>query len=312
MSRSLVLLVATLTAAGCAGRHALDVTPDRTRADRHQSGQEVTRPTASDSLHTFMAKVRKLSADARPEPREPLATIEATDAKLAAALTQERVAASAETYRAIAEEYRRLNIFDKAHYFYSKALALAPDDAAAFDGLARMWRDSGFPHLGLADAHRAVYFAPHSPVVHNTLGTVLQAMGRRDLARAEYERAVHLDASAAYALNNLCYGWVIDGQAAKAVSACERALGISPQFAAAQNNLALAHAVAGDESATKRAFAVNGDAAAAFYNTGVVYLARHQYGDAVKAFEAAHAARPTMTTAVARARQAAAAAIAEE
>jgi len=43
-----------------------------------------------------------------------------------------------------------------------------------------------------------------------------------------------------------------------------------------------------------------------------VHLARREYGSAVKAFEAAHALRPAMPTALNRARQAAAAAAAEE
>ncbi len=46
------------------------------------------------------------------------------------------------------------------------------------------------------DASRAVYYAPDSPVVHNTLGTVLQALGRRAEARAQYEKALAVDASA--------------------------------------------------------------------------------------------------------------------
>jgi Flp pilus assembly protein TadD len=66
-----------------------------------------------------------------------------------------------------------------------------------------MWRDWGFPHHGLQDAQRAVKYAPASPVVHNTLGTVFEGMGLRLQARQAYWRAVELDGRAEYALANL-------------------------------------------------------------------------------------------------------------
>ena len=183
-----------------------------------------------------------------------------------------------------------------------------PRDAATYDAAARLWRDSGMPHVALGDAYRATYFAPRSPVAHNTLGTIFQALGRRQLARAEYQRALALEPSAAYALNNLCYGWILDKQPKKAILACENALKAQPGLAAAHNNLGLAHAANGDMAAARAAFARAGDKATELYNTGIVQLAQRDYAGAVDAFESAHAARPTLVEAVARARQARAAA----
>lgn len=264
-----------------------------------------------DSLETFMAKVRRLSAEARPG-RPVLTTVEGNDPVLAATLAEALVAPSPVAYRAVAKAYRRVGVYDQAFNFLGKASALDPKDAATYDALARLWRDSGFPQLGLGDAYRAVYYAPHSPAVHNTLGTVFQALGRRALARKEYEQALQLDPSAAYAVNNLCYGWVLEGEAAKAVTACERALAVQPGLAAAKNNLGLAHAVSGNDKAAQSAFAGSGDLANELYNTGIVRLARRDYASAVEAFEAARAARPGMALADARARQAKAAKGSEE
>ena len=189
----------------------------------------------------------------------------------------------------------------------TKALAIDWRDAATHDAIARLWRDSGLPRLGLGDAHRAIFFDPDSPVVHNTLGTLYQALGRRALARAEYERALQLDDAAAYALNNLCYGWVLDGEVAKAIAACERALRINPQLTAARNNLGLAHAVGGDNAGASVAFAQAGDRAAERYNIGIVRLAQRDFNAAAAAFDAAHAALPSLAEAAARAIQARAA-----
>ena len=105
-------------------------------------------------------------------------------------------------------------------------------------------------------------------------GPDVQALGQRELARTSYERAMRLDPSAAYALNNLCYGWILDGHPQKAIAACENALRIDPAHTAALNNLGLAHGVSGDIGAAVKAFADAGEHAEAQYNIGIVFLAR--------------------------------------
>jgi Flp pilus assembly protein TadD len=292
-----VLLV--LAAAACDARQAPRLTP--TPSGEESANVSVRRPPA-DSLETFMAKVRQLAVAARPN-RPAAATIEAQDPGLAAAVAAATFTPTPTTHRAAAHEYRRLGIADKAHQHLGAALALGPDDPATHDAIARLWRDTGFPHLALGDAYRALYFAPDSAVLHNTLGTILQALGQRQEARTRYERALQLDPTAAYALTNLCYGWVLDGRADKAIAACRHALQLEPGLVAAQNNLGLAYAVGGDLRAAREAFSASGDAARAFYNTGIVHLARREYGAALKAFRAAQSSRPGMRLAAARAEQ---------
>ena len=254
-----------------------------------------------------MTKWRKLSTEAKP-PTPQVQSIEVTDSGLKAALVAATLAPSPVTYRAAADEYRRLYVFDRAYHYLNDALLMAPQDAATYDALARLWRDSGVPELGLGDAYRAVFFASDSAIAHNTLGTVLQALGRRELAASEYERALALDPGAAYALNNLCYGLMLQGKTDRAVNACERALAIQPGLRAAQNNLALAHAVAGNSAASEHALEASGDRAAALYNSGIIAMAQRRYSSAVEAFQAAHTLKPAMPLALARAQQAAKAA----
>jgi Flp pilus assembly protein TadD len=209
---------------------------------------------------------------------------------------------TAESHRAVAGEYVRLRILDKAHEHLGTAVAIDPRDAAAWDGMARIWRDWGVLHLGLADAYRALYFAPTSPIVHNTLGTVFQALGRHEQARAQYEKALRLDPTAAYALNNLCYSSLLDGRALEAMRTCRHALRLQPDLEAARNNLGLAYAAGGDLDAAEQAFASGGGRSQ--YNLGIVHLARRQYSEAVKAFEAAQKIRPGFRAAEAMARHA--------
>jgi len=291
-------IVVAVLVSGCASRHVIAVeAPDRpatVTSKRH----------ADDSLETFIQKVRKISVEARPV-QQRAATLEGQDAALSSALAASILSPDVASYRRVASEYRRLGVFDRAFQYLGRALALSPHDGSTFEALARLWRDAGLPGLALGDAHRAVFFAPDSPGAHNTLGTVLQSLGKRTMARSEYEKALRLDPRAAFALNNLCYGWILDGEGSQAISACQRALEIEPNLAAATNNLALAYALEGDVATAKQTFARTGDEASAAYNTGIAYLARRDYRSAMEAFQKAHATRPTMNLAGARARQSA-------
>jgi Flp pilus assembly protein TadD len=255
------------------------------------------------SLETFIGKGRALSIRA-VAPNPSVKTLEASDPELAAALMKVSLVPSADHHQLAAAAYLRLGILDLAHEQLSAAAAIDPRDAAAWEGMARIWRDWGMPHLGLGDAYRALYYAPSAPVVHNTLGTLLQALRRGADARARFEQALRLDPTAAYAFNNLCYSWILDGRTSEAIDACERALALQPDLATVRNNLGLAYAANGDLEQAERAFASLGRRGSTEYNVGIVRLARRQYPDAVRAFEAAQTLRPGFTAAAVMARQA--------
>ena len=211
--RHIVVCAVAVAATSCAARR-----PEQTAEPRPAPSQAAA--ARADSLETFIGKVRTISS---PPARSSALTLEAQDPVLAKALLLLEAAPSAARHRAVADAYLRLGISDQAHEHLSAAVKLEPRDAASWDRMARIWRDWGLPHLGLTDAHRAVYFAPASPAAHNTLGTILHALGRREEARARFERALQLDPTAAYALNNLCYTWTLEGQLRAAVAACQRA-----------------------------------------------------------------------------------------
>jgi tetratricopeptide (TPR) repeat protein len=292
--RHIVVCVIAVATTSCAARRPVQT------AEPHPAPSQ-TAAAQGDSLETFIGKVRTISS---PPARSSAVTLESQDPALAKALLLLEAAPSAARHRDAADAYLRLGVSDQAHEHLSAAVKLEPRDAASWDRMARIWRDWGLPHLGLTDAHRAVYFAPTSPVVHNTLGTVLHALGRRAEARAEFERALRLDSAAAYALNNLCYTWTLDGQVRAAVEACERAIAIQPDLLPTRNNLGLAYAVGGSLEDSERAFASGGEQARAHYKMGIVYLARRQHADALKAFEAAQRERPEFGAAAMMARQA--------
>jgi tetratricopeptide (TPR) repeat protein len=192
-----------------------------------------------ESLEHYMARVRVLAEKAASSRQRPLVrSLEADDPVLRKALARLAASSTPAHHRDVATAYRRAGIADLAFDHYTAAVRLDRTDAAAYDGLARIWRDWGWPHLGLVEAHRAVFHDPGSSAAHNTLGTILQALRQPDAARREYELALALDPRAAYALNNLCTLDLAAGRVAAAVAGCERALALDPTLLAARRNLA--------------------------------------------------------------------------
>jgi tetratricopeptide (TPR) repeat protein len=248
--------------------------------------------------------IPRAEAASTAAPTSDLPTIEARDARLGAALTALAAHATAEAHRRVAAEYSRLRVFDCAYDQLKSALRLAPHDAATFDGLARIWRDWGFPELGLGDAYRAIYYAPKSPEFQNTLGTVLYALGDTREAERRFALAHALDPGAAYALSNLCYLSVTRGTAEQGLDDCRRAVTLAPAFTSARNNLALAYAALGHDDWAEREFLQAGDRAAGHFNMGVLHMAHGEYAQAAVAFGAACRERPLLEGACDRAQQA--------
>jgi Flp pilus assembly protein TadD len=298
MFRTAVCIAAICATTGCASRSG-----GAWIKSREPQRTTPTSTTQTSSLEDFMGSVRARSMTARPLNQHEL-TVEGNDVELTAALITVKARPTAANHRKVAALYLRHGITDVAHEHFSAAVKLDPRDVASLDGLARIWRDWGFANLALPSATRAAYFAPGSAVAHNTLGTVLQVLGRRAEARAEYEKALSLDANAAYALTNLCYGWALEGQVDKAVDACQQALRVRPDMEAARNNLAIAYELNGDSKAAAGVLAESGDAARAAYNAGILHLAARRYPEALQSFSQAVALRGRFARAELMARQA--------
>lgn len=254
--RALLLVLAlALPVASCVSPH-VSTTP--TLAEQHAtdstsagSGPAAEEPPPADSvvprvppLDAYIAHVREMSWKARPTMvKTGLATVESSNPRLALALAALAVFPSAQRHIEASDAYRRVGVMDKAHEQLSLAVKLDSRNARAYDGLARIWRDWGFPNMGLPDAYRAVFYAPNSPEAHNTLGTILQALGEMPAARAEYEHALALNPRAAYAMNNLGTLDLVAGEPLSAARRCEEALRLDSTLRVAARNLQQAQAV---------------------------------------------------------------------
>jgi tetratricopeptide (TPR) repeat protein len=239
-------------------------------------------------------------------------TLESSDHRLAASLFMVAALPNASNYRAAAIEYRRLGVLDKSFEYFDRAAALDPTDARSHEGMARIWRDWGTPQLGLGAAYRALYYAPNSASVANTVGTLFQALGRLEEAEQWYRTAWTLDPNGWYALNNLCYVQILRRNAV-ARDTCRSAVGVAgADGRVPKNNLALAHAAAGDLPMAQQWFRRANDPAAADYNYGITLMAIGNYAGAVRAFESAFDIEPQSSVIADRIRQARVAAHGQE
>ena len=250
------------------------------------------------------------ASPAAPSPTPPRATRRTTltaeewNPRLSSALQLLAVSPAAAHYAAVGEIYMELGVLDTAYDYLRLALEKDRKSARAYDGLARIWRRWGLAGVGLGDAHRARYYAPTSPAVHNTLGTLLQRVGNYEAAERAYARAIALDSRASYAFNNLCYLAFLQGKPRAAIPHCRAALELAPSLSTARNNLALAYASTGRMDLAKREFQGQADEADAQFNLGIVLMAKHMYLEAADAFDAARAARSSFYKATTMAHEA--------
>lgn len=230
--------------------------------------------------------------------------LEASDPVLSAELAWLLVDRSAQRLTAVGNRYYQLRIRDTALDYYSEAIARGKEYPLALDGRARVLRDWGFNGEALDDAMRAARGSPNSAAVVNTLGTILQALGKHDEAAVAYARAADLDRTAPYAMTNLCYLSFLGERYEAAAQACSEALWRSNTFVPARNNLALAHAAAGRADEARSHFLGGTNEAEGHYNLGIVLLAQKRYEEAAVEFHAATRKNPSFAAAHRRARQA--------
>ena len=230
-------------------------------------------------------------------------TLEDHNKTLAAARLRALAAPTVENQRALGEEYAKAGVLDAALDHFDAALRLDPHDVPSLDGSARIWREWGYADLALPQAYRAVQQAPNSPVVHNTLGTLLLKLGDLDAAREQFEQARNLAPGAAYPVNNLCYVELRRENSVDAIPLCREAAAMDPRSHTVRNNLAVALAVSGDLEGAVIAFESGTSPAIAAYNQGMVLVAAGQLDRARTAFGLAREADPAFAPALMRLKQ---------
>jgi tetratricopeptide (TPR) repeat protein len=165
---------------------------------------EINAPGLKPLSRDEIARAERQASAARAQRRPPIVpSIEQKDPGLRRALAALRNEPSTSAHLDAAVAYQQLGVLDAAFDHVSRAIALEPRNASAWDARARLWREWGMIAPALVDVHRARYFAPRRADVLNTLGTILERAGQCGNAAAAYREAMGLDEHAEWARQNL-------------------------------------------------------------------------------------------------------------
>jgi subtilisin family serine protease len=104
-----------------------------------------------------------------------------------------RETGEAKSYNAEGDAASLKGEYERAIVSYGKAIRVAPDYANAYNGRAWAYYKSGEAARGLPDAERALELRPNDPHLLDTRGHILEQLGRREEAIADYRRALSHD-----------------------------------------------------------------------------------------------------------------------
>ncbi|MCP5364301.1 MAG: sulfotransferase [Hyphomicrobiales bacterium] len=195
-----------------------------------------------------------------------------------------------------AVRHHRAGHLERAERLYQKVLKTAPDHGDALHLLGLVRYQLGDLVAGERLIRAALARNGQPAAYHNSLGVVLLASGRNDLARASFEAALERDPGYAEACNNLGNAYQNEGQFSESVRAYRRALDLRPDYTEAWFNNGRAERQLGRlESAAecfRRALELRADYAKAERSLGDVLGERGDRSGAEAAFRRALAIDP--------------------
>ena len=181
-----------------------------------------------------------------------------------------------------------------------EALAIAPNNAAAWSNLSEGWRRLGRPDNALETARKALALKPDNADAHNNMGVALKALGKTDEAIASFYRAVALKPGHKAHIN-LGNTLQTQGKFDEAVASYRNVLILEPDNVEAHNNLGVALQTQGklDEALVsfRHALKLKPDYANVHNNMGVALQAHGRLDDAITSFRQALALDPGHTDA---------------
>ncbi len=127
-------------------------------------------------------------------------------------------------------------------------------------------------------------------------GNEWQAQGEQDKAIANYNQALVMDPTMAWAYVNRSNSWLNKGEYDKAIADCNQALAINPNLAMAYNNRGVAWNAKGDRDIAiidyGQALRLDPNMALAYTNRGYAWRRKRQYDKALADFDRALTVNP--------------------
>jgi tetratricopeptide (TPR) repeat protein len=197
--------------------------------------------------------------------------------------------------------FHRAKRFREAAQLYGHILKYDPRHADSLHLLGMVASQAQMPALAIELIGKAIAINDRAAAYHSNLGTLLQAQGRLEEAKACYHRALALDPGMAEIHLNLGLVLQTQGQLDEAVSAYRRAVELNLDLPEAHSNLGNALQSQGhlDEAIVhyRRALALRPEFVEASYNLGNAFQAQEKLPEAAAAYERALRLRPTFAEA---------------
>jgi superkiller protein 3 len=185
---------------------------------------------------------------------------------------------------------------DEQVRWYQAAVAAAPANAAAHNGLGVALRDKKDLAGAEAAFRKAIELDPKLAMAHSNLGVALGDMGRVDEAIARYRKAIALDPKLANAHSNLGEALRGKGKVEEAIACCKKAIALDAKHATAHGALGSALADKGqvDEAIAcyHKAIALDAKHATAHGALGSALARKGQVDEAIACYHKAIALDP--------------------
>ncbi len=214
-----------------------------------------------------------------------------------------RIAGDRATYHTnLAEALRVLGQLDEARRAYEQALAITPQNPAAYNNLGTIQEAQGNLPAAIDCYRRAAAQHPGYPDPHNNLGIALEKQGD-SLAAAEcFRRAIEIEPRYARGHYNLGVNLARRGMREEAIHALSQAIEAAPDYAEAHYALAMTHQQLGQTERARieyeRALALRPNWAEAASSLGSLLQSIGQLDEAAAMYERALAANPHYAEAI--------------
>ncbi|MGL5058469.1 MAG: tetratricopeptide repeat protein [Microcoleus sp.] len=214
-----------------------------------------------------------------------------------------RVSEEAEEALRAGRDLQDRNQLQGAIECYARAIAIAPNYAAAHSNLGVVKQRLGLLSEAIAHYRQALAIEPDLAETASNLGSALAETGDSAGAIAAYQRALELNPNCAEALVNLGVSQEASGLFAEAISSYQQAIQINPDCAVAYLNLAIAVEEHSDREAAiahyeraiahyQRAIAIQPDYLDGLHNLAYASLRLGKFTDAIGYYQRVTALQP--------------------
>ncbi|MBE3559639.1 MAG: tetratricopeptide repeat protein [Ktedonobacteraceae bacterium] len=188
-------------------------------------------------------------------------------------------------------------LYAEAITAYSRAIALAPDDALAYHNRGLTYRNLHNYQQAIADYSRAIALAPGVSFFYNNRGYAYSLLHNYQQAIADYDRAIALEPNYAQAYMNRANAYCALGICIRAISDFDRVLTLLPDYATAYYNRGNAYEELKEYQRAladyDRAIALDPAYAKAYTNRGYVHAHLGDHQRALADYDRALALDPT-------------------